>query len=1042
MDRDCDEGEGGGGDGLPEIPMEAWEMIERVKEIMREYTDDEIYAMLLECEMDLNETVQRLLSPETFERVKEERERRKEEKIAEEKRLHDIGSSSDFGDRGGSHRHSENTSYKGESSDSAADEYKRQSIGAGDAISSAQSSQVLQPARPGARGRASVADIVRRGRPGTRRHVSKADVVGMGGPGANTSSLPITSTGTSPPLVGAVPEQCGVPNTSSPLITLDEACFPPLGRTPKRSSYHVTPPFVPSPVEAEPHQALHSPNPCDTAEMSQDCQPHEVEASVSSEQLAEYSASAAAGLEKLSMEKGETLSGLPTAHSSLHKLNRLQCELGEATGALVDDSSSGNLDFRNPENHGDEQPRIIPDADRENSASSCARERQGIVGPSLSSEAHAYSDSLPSFQEPTEYSSRESEFFLQFMAEQIQSLRHSSGGSYSSRPTNFVPEDVRQDTFSVSGLPSQALPSIHIAPETTLPRPFALDPDTQHSVSLEHSDNMLAGPSPAQSYASIPSTFQQAHTDEDLSHLLLPELLQDIQQYRNRAPETTLPRPFALDPDTQHSVSLEHSDNMLAGPSPPPSYASIPSAFQQAHTDEDPSHLLLPELLQDIQQYRNRAPETTLPRPFALDPDTQHSVSLEHSDNMRAGPSPPPSYASIPSAFQQAHTNEDPSHLLLPELLQDIQQYRNRAPETTLPRPFALDPDTQHSVSLEHSDNMRAGPSPPPSYASIPSAFQQAHTNEDPSHLLLPELLQDIQQYRNRAPETTLPRPFALDPDTQHSVSLEHSDNMLAGPSPPPSYASIPSAFQQAHTDEDPSHLLLPELLQDIQQYRNRAPVSHLAQPPAGYGNFGGPTNIPPAGHRSFGAPTYIPPADHRSFGSPTYIPPTGHQSFRSLAYIPPAGHRSFGRPTYIPPTGHQSFRSPAYIPPAGHGRFGSATYIPPADYGSLGSPSNIPSRFLNNLPASMNLDEFLRSNEGAHFNPHQGGSSATWVRGPGGSRAIPPAAGSTHYYGLPEQNQQYPRDEGNQRLLQQHRSQGYQTPDGSQSRDPRGRWP
>ena len=53
---------------------------------------------------------------------------------------------------------------------------------------------------------------------------------------------------------------------------------------------------------------------------------------------------------------------------------------------------------------------------------------------------HAYSDSLPSFQEPTEYSSRESEFFLQFLAEQIQSLRHSSGGSYSSRPTNFMPE--------------------------------------------------------------------------------------------------------------------------------------------------------------------------------------------------------------------------------------------------------------------------------------------------------------------------------------------------------------------------------------------------------------------------------------------------------------------------------------------------------------------------------------------------------------------------------------------------------------------------
>jgi hypothetical protein len=54
-------GGGVGGGGSVKIPPSAMEVVRSLKEIV-ENSDDEIYATLKECNMDLNETAQRLLN--------------------------------------------------------------------------------------------------------------------------------------------------------------------------------------------------------------------------------------------------------------------------------------------------------------------------------------------------------------------------------------------------------------------------------------------------------------------------------------------------------------------------------------------------------------------------------------------------------------------------------------------------------------------------------------------------------------------------------------------------------------------------------------------------------------------------------------------------------------------------------------------------------------------------------------------------------------------------------------------------------------------
>ncbi|PIA30081.1 hypothetical protein AQUCO_05700057v1 [Aquilegia coerulea] len=74
----------GGEEGDFYISKKTMEMIERVKEIVKNTSDDEIYDMLLECNMNPDDAVQKLLLQDDFLEVKSKRERKKENKEASE----------------------------------------------------------------------------------------------------------------------------------------------------------------------------------------------------------------------------------------------------------------------------------------------------------------------------------------------------------------------------------------------------------------------------------------------------------------------------------------------------------------------------------------------------------------------------------------------------------------------------------------------------------------------------------------------------------------------------------------------------------------------------------------------------------------------------------------------------------------------------------------------------------------------------------------------------------------------------------------------
>lgn len=66
-----------GGGSTVSIPGRVQEVIREIKEITGKHSDDDVYAMLKECNMDPNETTQRLLYLDSFHEVKKKRDRKK-----------------------------------------------------------------------------------------------------------------------------------------------------------------------------------------------------------------------------------------------------------------------------------------------------------------------------------------------------------------------------------------------------------------------------------------------------------------------------------------------------------------------------------------------------------------------------------------------------------------------------------------------------------------------------------------------------------------------------------------------------------------------------------------------------------------------------------------------------------------------------------------------------------------------------------------------------------------------------------------------------
>ncbi|CAA7402074.1 unnamed protein product [Spirodela intermedia] len=75
-------------------------MLQSIREIVGgNFPDDEIYAMLKECNLDPSETIHRLLNQDTFHKVKSKREKKKETKDSTESRLRIVNITSNRGGR-------------------------------------------------------------------------------------------------------------------------------------------------------------------------------------------------------------------------------------------------------------------------------------------------------------------------------------------------------------------------------------------------------------------------------------------------------------------------------------------------------------------------------------------------------------------------------------------------------------------------------------------------------------------------------------------------------------------------------------------------------------------------------------------------------------------------------------------------------------------------------------------------------------------------------------------------------------------------------
>ncbi|KAI4308094.1 hypothetical protein L6164_031203 [Bauhinia variegata] len=193
-------GDSGGG-ATQGIPAAMKKLVQNLKEIVNctDFTEQEIYEVLRECDMDPDRAVERLLAQDTFHEVKSKRERRKEKEALDSRsrgsnvglsrggkigsegnavqsgptymRCNELGKATDKEEMGSICLavSSSSTYYvvKSISSDSFSTDNGRQSLGTGDTIStSAQVSPAIQPSWIGvSKGHLSMADIVRMGRP-------------------------------------------------------------------------------------------------------------------------------------------------------------------------------------------------------------------------------------------------------------------------------------------------------------------------------------------------------------------------------------------------------------------------------------------------------------------------------------------------------------------------------------------------------------------------------------------------------------------------------------------------------------------------------------------------------------------------------------------------------------------------------------------------------------------------------------------------------------------------------------------------------------
>ncbi|KAK9132434.1 hypothetical protein Scep_011962 [Stephania cephalantha] len=170
----------------------------------------------------------------------------------------------------------------------------------------------------------------------------------------------------------------------------------------------------------------------------------------------------------------------------------------------------------------------------------------------LSSVMQAYTNSLQgNLLASAGQPARESDLpYSPFLATQSVPTKYSSAVSSISGPTISMPETVKPAVFSMQQTP-QSLPGNNIATGPALPPHLAVHPYSQPSLPLGHFANMISYPFMHQSYAYMPSAFQQAYSSNNTYHqspaaVHSAGIKYTLPQYKNSVELNSLPQSAAI----------------------------------------------------------------------------------------------------------------------------------------------------------------------------------------------------------------------------------------------------------------------------------------------------------------------------------------------------------------------------------------------------------------------------------------------------------------------------------------------------------------
>ncbi|XVF40215.1 hypothetical protein PTKIN_Ptkin01aG0093700 [Pterospermum kingtungense] len=343
--------------------------------------------------------------------------------------------------------------------------------------------------------------------------------------------------------------------------------------------------------------------------------------------------------------------GIGSAFSGTFASRPLKNTLNEVPEA-TDVSSIGHSDNRNPEYYGDEhlrndaegnimnrsnvgtgnyeapedsQPEVLKQDASEapqgsqytfpSSASGYSYENSQQLDPAFihtqtssqmqnltpfSNVMQAYTNSLPStLLTSTVQTAREPDLpYSPFPVTQSIPTKYNNAASSISGPTISMPEALRAASIAAPQLTPQTLPGANVATGPSLTQHLAMHPFSQPTLPLGHFANMISYPFLPQSYAYVPSAFQQAFAGNSNYPQSLAAML---PQYKNSVSVSSLPQSAAIPSGYGFGSSTSIPGGLPLNPPTAPAGTTIGYDDVLSSQYKDSNHLM------SLQQNENSA---------------------------------------------------------------------------------------------------------------------------------------------------------------------------------------------------------------------------------------------------------------------------------------------------------------------------------------------------------------------------------------------------------------------------------------------------